>query len=232
MNKNFDKAKLSALVKQAVGSTQQKVFAEKIQLSREHLSRIINGKYNSPPEIETIKKIASNAMNGVTYFELLEAAGYAATGDVPDNFILPKQPAIEKFISGTILTALQSLNTSWALKTDNTESTYNLSISFSNGLLRHWYFLFLNTPNEELRKNQFNSNYLNLVFEYLEPNDKISFVTSLDDEYQLYIERTPNNLNLNLSVILIDESSLSVKAEYWLHTTPLLDNKTKESYSL
>lgn len=231
MNNNFDKFKFSILIKRAVGSAKQKDFAEKIQLSPEHLSRIINAKFNTPPAIETIKKIATNAMNGVTYFELLEAAGYATKDNIPDNFTLPRLPAVEKFISGTILTALQNINIPWTLKTDNKEGIYNLSISFTQGLLRHWYFLFLNSTNEEIRKNQFSAHYLKLIFEYLEPTDKISFVTSIDDEYLLYIERTPNNLNLNLSIILINESSLSVKTEQWLHTTPLLDI-SKESYTL
>ncbi len=232
MNNNFDKTKFSILVKRAIGSGKQKDFAQKIQLSPEHLSRIINSKYDKPPSIETIKKIAKNALNDVTYFELLESAGYASKQDIPDNFSLPEQPVIEKFMSGTILTALQNIHVPWTLETDNKEGIYNLSISLNQGFFKRWYFFYLNSANQELRKNQFNSYYLRLIFECLEPTDKISFVTSLDEEYKLYMERTPNNLNLNLSIILIDEPNLSIKTEYWLRTNSILDDKSKSFYTL
>ena len=58
MNGQFDKSALSILLKKALGNRTQKSFAEDIQISKEHLSRLVNQKRDTPPNIDTLNKIA------------------------------------------------------------------------------------------------------------------------------------------------------------------------------
>ena len=49
MNSQFDKSAFSILLKRALGNRTQKSFAEDIQMSKEHLSRLVTQKRETPP---------------------------------------------------------------------------------------------------------------------------------------------------------------------------------------
>ena len=57
MNSQFDKSAFSILLKRALGNRTQKSFAEDIQMSKEHLSRLVTQKRETPPTIDTLTKI-------------------------------------------------------------------------------------------------------------------------------------------------------------------------------
>jgi transcriptional regulator with XRE-family HTH domain len=69
-------AELALLVKKAIGNRSQNQFALKSGVNSGHLSRILNGKINNPPEPDTLKKIAANSQGNVTYQELMIASGH------------------------------------------------------------------------------------------------------------------------------------------------------------
>lgn len=64
---------LSELLGLAKGDRSLNTFAQHANVSAGNLSRVFNGQKPSP---ELLKKIALKAHNGVTYEQLMEAAGY------------------------------------------------------------------------------------------------------------------------------------------------------------
>lgn len=66
--------KLIHLLKKAQGNRTQNEFALHCGISSSAISRIKNGEYIPKPNM--LKKIAEKAQNGVTFSELMEAAGH------------------------------------------------------------------------------------------------------------------------------------------------------------
>ena len=81
----FNAELLSNLIKQAQGDISLNNFARQCKISSSTLSRIINNKNSCPPAPSTLQKIASAAHNGVTYDDLMAAAGYINAGETPNR---------------------------------------------------------------------------------------------------------------------------------------------------
>ena len=92
-----------------------------------------------------------------------------------------------------------------------------------------FYFLYNGSP--ELMSSKLSSLYSSLIFKSVSETEKISFVTTSEEEFALYLGKIPANLNLNLSVILIEENTLSVKKETWLHSTPSISDTDISHYT-
>lgn len=223
----IDTTEISNLIRKARGTTSNQEFASMLAVSPSYISRLVNNKSGNLPSRDLLIKIASIAQNNVTLDQLLVASGYPPLHD-GETVDVPKGET--KFIPATILTALQSLNMAWS--NEVVTKPFDLSISFNQGAIKNWHFLYLNYTNTDIQSSQLKARYVDLVFANLTPNDKISFVTSYPEEFELYKSRLPENLNLNLSVILIDEKKLTVQKEEWLHTTSTLPAEALSSYLL
>ncbi len=235
MNKLYNKQEFASLVSRAVGNTMKRDFARLIEVTPEYLSRILNCKLANPPSIQVIQQIANNASNAVTYAQLLTAAGHAIATtedtvslDAPDTLT----ETVKKFMQGTILTALSSLGIPFTMEQEKKDTTYHLSVSFASGSVTMWHYIYLHNTTKELMSSQLNTLYSQLVFEPIEDTEKISFVTSSKEEFDLYLKKKPSNLNLNLSVILIDEKSLTIKKECWLCSTSSITTEDISKYTL
>jgi len=234
MNLFYNKEEFAALVLRAVGNTKKKEFASLIEVTPEYFSRIVNSKLANPPSVQKIQLIANHASNGVTYAQLLTAAGYASsmddtvTLDAPDTLT----ETVKKFMQGTILTALSSLGVPFTMEQEKKDTNYHVSVSLSSGSVTKWHFIFLYNASMELMSSQLSSLYLRLIFENITETEKISFVTSSKEEFDLYTKKKPSNLNLNLSVILIDEKSLTIQKESWLHSTSSISTEDISKYTL
>ena len=234
MNLFYNKEEFAALVLRAVGNTKKKEFASLIDVTPEYFSRIVNSKLANPPSVQKIQLIANHASNGVTYTQLLTAAGYASstddtvTLDAPDTLT----ETVKKFMQGTILTALSSLGVPFTMEQEKKDTNYHVSVSLSSGSVTKWHFIFLYNASMELMSSQLSSLYLRLIFENITETEKISFVTSSKEEFDLYTKKKPSNLNLNLSVILIDEKSLTIQKESWLHSTSSISTEDISKYTL
>lgn len=74
---NFNKEKFAELLLLAKGSERSiNQYGLHSDISPAHISRLLRGKLNAPPSPDTIKKLADKAHNGVTYEELMKAAGH------------------------------------------------------------------------------------------------------------------------------------------------------------
>lgn len=106
----MDNGKLIELLELAKGEDRSlNTFAQHANVSAGNLSRVFNGQKPSP---QLLKKIASRAYNGVTYEQLMEAAGYLSNVESQYNTIP---------ILGTIRAGLP------LLAEDNWESTIEIS---------------------------------------------------------------------------------------------------------
>lgn len=217
MKNTFDQSTFSVLLKKAIGSRKQKDFASTIGISSAHLSRILNHRYDTPPSVDTLKKIAANAENNVTYHELLEVCGYISESDSITEFSLPELPATSnKFVKATILTALEAHGFSWELIHNAEDSQYDLAIRISDEDRLQWFFQFLSQKSEDQMRKALSGNYLKLLFQKMETSDKLSFVTCSRKEFEIYLDKLPENLNMNLSIILVNEAELDIQEERWL----------------
>lgn len=217
MKNMFDQSTFSDLLKKAIGSRKQKEFASEIGISPAHLSRILNHRFDTPPSIDTLKKIAASAENNISYQELLEACGYISEDETFIDFSLPIEAApSNKFVKATILTALESRNFSWELTNATEDSPYDLSVRINASERLQWYFRFLSQKSEDQMRKQLSQNYLNLLFQKMENTDKLSFVTCSRREFEIYLDKLPESLNMNLSIILVNEAQLEIQEERFL----------------
>lgn len=219
--------KLANLIREARGTTSNQEFASLIGVSPSYISRLINNKSGNLPSRDLLIKIAAITPNNITLDQLLEAAGYHSLNNIE---VLDVPNGDTKSILATILTALNDFPIAWS--NGIVSKPFDLSISFQKGTIKNWHFLYLNYANSATQTAQLKLKYFDLIFTFLEPDDKISFVTSYPAEYELYHSKLPKNLDLNLSIILIDEKKLSVQKEEWLHTKTLLSPEALTSYVL
>lgn len=72
----FNSELLIQLIRNAQGNRSLNQFAQACEIDSGNLSRILNNKNKQAPKPETLRKIANNALNGVTYEDLMSAAGH------------------------------------------------------------------------------------------------------------------------------------------------------------
>lgn len=206
----FNKVAFSELLSIAKGNRSQTAFSEEIGISKEHLSRLMNQKTDSPPSLETLRNISYASQGRISYIQLLLAVNYLQQGDLYPN-TLNKKPLI-----AVLMTALSTSFPfqSWSV-CDNTN--FDLGVAFKHSNVR-WYFLCsANLTNIQI-DYQMQYNYYQIVKTSIEPNDKISFVTSSLDEYIKFKEIIPSALNADISIILIDSGKLDILKEEQLIT--------------
>ncbi len=72
----FDKEVFAYTLKKAIGDRTQRDFALDSSVNHSYISKLLNGKLDTPPTPRTLKKIALAAGNHISYHDLLTAAGY------------------------------------------------------------------------------------------------------------------------------------------------------------
>ena len=84
----FNKNKFAQLVIKAKGKRSINEYGNQSGISPAHISRLSRSLLKSPPNPQTIKKLADYVHNEVSYDDLMEAAGYLQikeTSAPPDN---------------------------------------------------------------------------------------------------------------------------------------------------
>lgn len=82
----FDKNRFAAYIDQAIGERSLNEYARQTGVSAAHISRLSRALLDTPPNPQTIKKLADFAGNNVSYNDLMNAAGYleqSKTGGTP-----------------------------------------------------------------------------------------------------------------------------------------------------
>jgi SOS regulatory protein LexA len=72
----FDKKKFAEQLEMAKGNRSINEYARECGISAAHISRLLRQMIDTPPSPETIEKLAEKAYNGITYYQLMQSAGY------------------------------------------------------------------------------------------------------------------------------------------------------------
>lgn len=219
LDHDFDIEKYTELLTKACGGRSQTDFAKDCGLSVAYICKYMNKKINKPPLPSTIKKIATHANGGVTYSELLEAAGYDSKKFSYDSDLNGTPSEITKFhksAKAAITSALSQCSFQWRVEPYEQDSPYDLCISILNGDLSNWSFKFIDKSYLELfegmpRRLMVYYAYLTLL--HPSKPSKLSFVTDTVDVFERVKHFSPYMLAMHISFILIDTPSMSVLKE-------------------
>lgn len=72
----FKREEFKYLLEKAIGSRSYKEYADECKINRTYISKFVNMKLKNPPSPSVIKNLADHAREGVTYEQLMIAAGY------------------------------------------------------------------------------------------------------------------------------------------------------------
>ncbi len=239
LDHEFDKNRFTELLNKAQGGRTQTEFAKDCNLSTAYMCKCLNGKYRSVPIPSTIKKIAANSLSGVTYSELLEAAGYDSSKylytDTTSNDTNHPRLEFKKIALATVTSALSNCNFSWTIAPRNKQFFHDLELTISDGELSSWAFHFLygddimenlNTTPKRLLQ------YYGLLAMSKSKSSKFSLVTSSVDTFNKILECEPSLLATTISVILIDCSKMQVLKEEYLNSYKAISPDFRDIYSL
>ena len=208
--KEYNKEKFISLVKRAIGDRNIKSFSKETGLSYDYVLRFLNGKFDNRPKRPTIQKIASVSKN-VSYNDLMDAAGYTENSSDMDLMGISPFLSTNSLFNACILSELSKKDLTWSIKKENKE--FSLSIDCKDMPYNKWSFIFLDKAKISLLENRLYRYYISLLFSKISQDEKISFVTNQKEEFNLYKEKIPYNLNINLTLILIDTSTLTAIKE-------------------
>lgn len=270
-NKNsFDKESFANLILKAKGSRTMTKFAEDSDMSVAHISRMVNQKLETAPSPETIKKLLPNgSSNGVTYEDLMIAAGHITAPmaaqlefefvfdeDTEEQkpIVVPRYSSDEKLIMeerdkrweiqriqeredrikfqsmcmSMIMSQISSLPFPWRIENDPNNRSFsfsrNLQINLIESPARIWHFEFKHFRNPSMdydRPMRISPSFALNTWGRLAmldlPNDlKYSIVTDSIEYYEMLFKRKPRNLDLNISIILIDIDNFRILKEQYV----------------
>lgn len=220
---NFDTSKIVEALIAARGSRTNTQFSKDTGVSLAHISRLINGKFNSPPSKEIIAKLAAAAENGVTYKDLMEIAGYYSVEERPES------PGISKLhkISETLLMgSLRTIKHPWQfLDPAYTEfREVDLSLQLYGATIKLWDFMiYISSPKVEKlisnSKNRTDKVYRTLgliACSDIEKDTKFSIVLNDENLFNTYISLRSVDINRTISVILLDLNNFSIVKEQYI----------------
>ena len=222
MKTSFDKIAFSQLLRVAIGNRTQVAFAKDIQSSKWHISRMLNEKYDAAPDIETLHKIAFSSQGRVSYIQLLLAVGYINKIDLEalsPSMLLNMNKKDNTLIHSAIITALSHSEYEW---TSKPTSEFDLGIEITDNPPSKWFFLCSSNTRSDHIDYQLKYNYFQLLKTPTNPMDKFSFATSNAEEFNTFNEYQPFNINANISLILIDNTTSEIITEKTILTNTLM----------
>ena len=239
LDHEFDIDKYTELLIKAQGGRSQTEFANDCGLSVAYICKYINKKFDKAPIPSTIKKIAACAAGGVSYSELLEAAGYDSSkfstdelSETPSSVIME----FEKLAMATITSALSHIDFEWSTLPRLSGFTYDFGISINGGKISNWFFEFIHESAiivpANILPNRIMSYYGRLAMTNHEPRTKFSFVTDSVKTFENLKQFNPYMLSMFVSVILIDSSNMTVIDEVYLNSSLDLQSELENIYTV
>ena len=170
----FDKEKFGKELNKAFGARSQTDFCRDAGLSFSYVNRYVNLKTDTTPTLGTIKKIAV-AAEGVTYEELLLAAGYDPKKYEHD---LPRKPQKKDFLH-PVWKSVANSDMDWRIEADGYRDDAPFEIIIEKSEVKKWYFIPV--EKEDVTREEIQS--LLLSRGEFTSESKISFVT---DDWKTY----------------------------------------------
>ncbi|MBU3146004.1 hypothetical protein [Clostridium sp. CF012] len=198
---NFNTVTFALLLEKSKGDRSITQYANKVDVSAAHISRLLRKLVKSPPSPETINKFASDAYNGVTYSELMFAAGHInyKTEESPTNDERVKIAENKNKIFQAIISDLYSREVEFSLnKTINAPA--DLMLEMINWKYSKWDIKITSFVNSTTLYNV----YGEIACMELAADIKVSIAVGSKIEFDLFINKPPKSLRANLYVMLID----------------------------
>lgn len=246
----FDKTRLSDLLKEAKGNLSLNLYATKCGISVGYLCKYMSKKFDNPPTPTTLKKISAfTEQNGVTFEDLLTASGYIPEKYLDTPYVASKRLQLEKLVIATITLALSKKPFKWSVspivdKLDN--QLYDLDIAINDDNITHWLFsfrppvIYMNSRPKFYRKSANSNNDVQNIFNYFgnlmahryQENTKLSFVTTSEEVYNQFRDFKPHMLNMYISIILVDLEKMEILEESYLDSALDISQTLLSTYKL
>lgn len=224
-NKTFNKTEFAQLLEKAKGDRSINQYANETGVSAAHISRFLRELIEAPPTPETISKLVLKANNGVTYRDMMIAAGYlleqtnnnnepnidhirpaSLINDSPMN-LRNEMELLEKKFMQIILGDLYKKSYMWSPAQFDTKTiSPDMLLNIDQDEYKRWFIDFRPTPNGRNFMSQMNIfNILGRISTVeLYPTDKYTIAVNNEKAYHYFFRRPPISLRVNLYVMLID----------------------------
>ncbi len=221
----FDIERFNELFLKAKGERNQTAFANDSGLSVAYICKQLSGKQTTPPIPSTIRKIAAAACNGVTYADLLDAAGYDPAKYVTLNPVSsenPKNPEKkEKIARAIVFSALSEGNFEWSFFNSQNNTGIlpaDMVVEIKNSSINQWNFHLISDTEGCLSEKDSFKTRMYMYYGYLATmaapsHVKYSFITDSNEVFEKIKALSPRSLAAVVSVILIDMDNLSILKE-------------------
>lgn len=205
----FNKEKFAMLLDRAKGDRSINQYAIETDISAAHISRFLRQMIDAPPTPETISKFAEKAYNGVTYRDLMIAAGHISE----DNKVEEDSPRsrieearrMEQDIFQIIIGTLMNSDFRWSMEKPEGRMRFpDMIINLEDDEYKRWYFEFKAMRGNFMPISIIYNFYGRLLTFELTATDKFTLVVNDERTFNFMLERPPINLRANLFVMLVD----------------------------
>lgn len=205
----FDKETFALLLDKARGDRSINQYAHETEVSAAHISRFLRQRINSPPTPETISKFAQKAANGVSYRDLMVAAGYLSeeTNEIQENSPHNRRLVLEEMEKQFFMAILAELYTKdfeWSIQKPEKQKAFPLMIiDLDHQGYKKWYLDFkgtINRPSGSLIPNI----YGQIAMMEFGPTDKFTIAVHEPEVFQQIQKNPPASLKVNLYVMQVD----------------------------
>ncbi|EOC99343.1 hypothetical protein [Caldisalinibacter kiritimatiensis] len=209
--KVFNKESFALLLDKAKGDRSINQYANETGVSAAHISRFLREMIDSPPTPETISKFAKYAANGVSYRDLMIAAGYISEDsmkneDSPRNRRILVEEMEQKFLQ-VILADLYNKDFKWTIQKPEGRMRFpDMIIDIDHDGYKKWYIEFrvsLNSSRIHPSIMFIHHLYGQISMMELLPTDKFTIAVNDEKVYKHIFKRPPVSLRANLYVMLI-----------------------------
>lgn len=201
---NFDLVTFAILLRKAQGEGSINDYAKSVKISAAHISRLLRELISTPPSPNTIKKLSSGACNGVTYSDLMIAAGHIddMTEEISKESRLVQTKENKKKFFQIILSDLYTSDFDWNLnKTIN--GPIDLMIDISNWEYSKWYIQIKPYVTSET----IYSIYGEISCLELTSDSKVTIAVGSKNEFDFISKTPPKSLRANIFIMLLNLSS-------------------------
>lgn len=215
---------------QMIGTQKKADFAAAAGISAAHVSRVLQGHLTGRPTRHTVDKLARTTSDPVLLEELYRVTGYTYTPETTLGTSLSRAESIpftpdaavcERFfyIMMDYLTSLRNdKGIRWILDKGSKDSGF-LSVSLPDGPVDTMDLILINDRDDitsEIQKKMIYLLYGQLAARRHQTKVKTSYVTTLSENFDAFINMPPFSLNALVSVILIDTNTHSIVKEEFL----------------
>jgi hypothetical protein len=207
---NFDLVTFAILLEKAKGDRSINQYASASDVSSAHISRLLRQLVKSPPSPDTISKFAGGASNGVTYNELMIAAGHIddKTEELSTDNKRVQIVENKKTFFQIIISDLYTRDFEWSLN-KTIDGPADLMLEIDNWEYSKWYIQIKPFVTSRTIYNV----YGQIASIEMASDTKASVAVGSKNEYDLFISNPPKSLRANLYIMLIDIGSGKITKE-------------------